>query len=191
LITGPSASNAQRLVISDTGFLLSVAATDLLLPVLEERWQGRALWPQEVNSELVYRVQRPGRGVTVWLAKRALACGQKLAGSPEVLTPEQQRRAALLAAAIGGLGSTEHAGESAAAILASDKGGVLATEDGAAASIIHATEGVESITIVNLLRQLHAKGQLSENDLVQILVDLQKHNRPYTDGMTVQTLLGT
>lgn len=180
---------ALRPVISDTGFLLSVAATELLLPVLIERWQGRALWPREVNTELVYRVQKPGRGVSARLAKGALHCGQKLAGAPVDLTPDQQERATLLANAIGGTGTREHAGEAAAAILARDNGGVIATEDGAASLIIRTNENIESITITALLKQLYLVDALSETAVRTILGDLQRENRPYVQGLTVDQVL--
>lgn len=187
--TDASPVSAPCPVISDTGFLLSVAATELLLPVLLQRWQGRALWPREVNTELVYRVQKPGRGVSVRLAKGALHCGQKLAGAPVELTPGQQQRATLLANAIGGTGTREHAGEAAAAILASDNGGVIATEDGAAATIIRANESVESITISALLKQLYVVDALSEPAVRTILADLQREGRPYVQGLTVSQVL--
>jgi hypothetical protein len=171
-------------ILSDTGFLLSVAATDLLLPILQQRWSGRAKWPRAVHSELVYRIARPGNGVTSELASRAVACGRALAGDPIDLNDEQRVRAELLAEAIGGTDTRQHAGEAAGAVLARDLGGFLACEDIAAATLIQAREGVSCITIVGLLHGLHQRGVLAVADIERILGDLRRHKRPNVEHIS-------
>lgn len=178
-------------MISDTGFLLSVAATDLLLPILEQRWAGRAKWPKAVHSELKFRAANPGNGIPPGLSERALACGEKLAGTPLDLDDEQRDRADLLATAIGGTETGEHAGEAAGAVLARDMGGVLASEDRTACVVIQAREGVDSITIRSLLHGLHRAGALTAAQIDTILDDLRDKGRPNVVGLAADDVIAS
>lgn len=172
-------------IVSDTGFLLSLASTRLLLPVLRVRWEGRVILPREVHSELVHRIKLPGNGVSTTLAKRALDCGLILANIVTDLSVDQKNRAQRLATAIGGTATRHHAGEAAAAILARDLGGLIACEDRQAARVIKTREGVGAISVRDVLMVLCGDGSLARDDAVAILSDLRRHGRPNVGDLTM------
>ena len=191
-MSAPQPSTGQPpVVVSDTGFLLSVAATRLLLPPLREMWPtGRAIWPKEVLTELQHRVRFPGNGVTSDLATGAINVGQQLLGQPIQLDDDQRTRADTIAGLIGGTNTSEHAGEAAGAILANDRHGLLATADLAAARVIRTNLGVRSVEVGDVLRRLLLDVRLTPTQAATILVDLQNKGRPGLDGVTPAGLLG-
>lgn len=173
-------------VVSDTGFLLSVAATRLLLPALVLLWPaGRAIWPKAVLSELQFRVVSPGNGVTAELASGAIAVGQRLLGVPIDLDDDQRVRADTLAVAIGGTDTSKHAGEAAGAILAQDRAGLLATADLAAARVIKANTQVRTVEIGDVLRRLALDERLTDAQVDEVLGDLRGRGRPGLEDVTV------
>ena len=173
-------------VVSDTGFLLSVAATRVLLPALLLLWPaGRAIWPKAVLSELQFRVVSPGNGVPAELASGAIAVGQRLLGVPIDLDDDQRIRADTLAVAIGGTDTSKHAGEAAGAILAQDRQGLLATADLSAARVIKANTQVRTVEIGDVLRRLVLDERLTDVQVDEVLRDLRGRGRPGLEEVTV------
>jgi hypothetical protein len=177
--------------VLDTGFLLSVASTQVLRPILKRRWAGRAKWPRDVHSELMHRIRSPGGAIPDGLARRALDIGLELAATPIELDDSQRARAVHLAEMLGSEDSTSHAGEAAGAVLARYLGGVLASEDNAAAVVIQAVEGIETLTLRILLKRLHQLGELSEADVDRVLEDLRNHGRPNVAQLRATDVLAT
>ena len=177
-------------VVSDTGFLLSVAATRLLLPPLREMWPtGRAIWPKEVLSELQHRVRFPGNGVSTELATGAINVGQQLLGTPIELDDDQRARADMVAGLIGGTNTSEHAGEAAGAVLAEVRHGLLATADLSAARVIRTNLGVQAVEVGDVLRRLLLDERLSPSQAAAIIGDLQLRGRPGLGRVTSTGLL--
>lgn len=183
-------TGAPPVVVSDTGFLLSVAATRLLLPPLREMWPaGRAIWPKEVLTELQHRVRFPGNSVSSALATGAIHVGQQLLGQPVELDDDQRARADTIAALIGGTNTSEHAGEAAGAILADDQHGLLATADLSAARVINSNLGVRAVEIGDVMRRLLMDGRITPMGAATIIKDLRDQGRPGLEDVTPDGLL--
>ena len=176
------------IVVVDTGFVLSVAAVDQLPVVLANRWKDRATWPHEVQSELAYRDRRPGGGIPAGLARRALNSAHLWLPAPVKLSDEQQDRAVVITERLGG-GDGRHAGEAAGAVLAADGGGVLATEDYAAANVLRRQFGVTFTCVCSVLQRLHADGAYTRADLATALRQLEDKGRPNVDGLSEDDLI--
>ena len=177
--------SVQELIVADTGFLLSVASTRLILPSLEQRWAGRMAWPHEVLSELQHIDLQQRDDIPPGLASSAIKCGQRLFGDPIALDDDQRDRASGLAARIGGFNPGGHDGEAAGAILAQDSDGILVLEDSAAAPVI-SSEGVRTIDLRTVLYVVSRdiNSTLGDAELAIIIGDLNSKNRPNFHEMT-------
>lgn len=176
-------------IVVDTGFVLSVAAITGLPPVLGQRWAGRATWPTEVQSELRFRDRNPGRGVPPGLARRALDGAHLWLPAPVELTLAQIEHAHVIARQLGGTDDLTHIGEAAGVVLAQTSGGILATEDLAAADLIRAQFGVPTTCITAVLQKLANDGTWTAGQVAAALKALQAKSRPNVDGLSATDVI--
>ncbi|HUF99759.1 MAG TPA: hypothetical protein VMM60_16655 [Ilumatobacter sp.] len=171
------------LIVSDTGFLLSIASTKLLLPIIRERWQGHAAWPTDVLSELQHIDRQSRSDVPAGLAQAAIRCGQALGGAPVSLDDQQRDRAEAIAALLGGTVPGQHIGESAGAILAIDGDGLLVSDDVAAFPVLQRA-GARVADLRTVMFRLATDGDLTNEQVNQIIEDLNSRQRPHFEGLT-------
>jgi len=178
----------QRIVVVDTGFILSVAATEDLVPALEIIWKARTLWSQEVRSELRYRDLNPGKGIPLGLASRALNGSVRWLPAPTELTDDQRKQAILLAEQIGGVGTKDNIGEASSAVLAIEHNGIIATEDREAAKIIWTVLGVRAVSICDVLEHLYETKIWNVAKIEEALDSMIAKGRPHVANITARQI---
>lgn len=175
---------AKRKIFVDTGFAYSVTAIGGLPPLLGERWAGVVEWPTDVRDELRVRRERPGGGLPAGLPAKTINASGLWLPEPMELSSDQQDAASLIVRQLGGLDAKQHAGEAACTVLAQDLGGVVATEDYAAAAVIRTACGVQTICVCDVLQSLIAASVWTSADVAVALNDLAALQRPNVDGLT-------
>jgi hypothetical protein len=177
------AEQSLKLVVSDTGFLLSVAATTQIYPVIKEMYGNRLAWPTDVLSELqgIDRRRRPD--IPDGLAQRAIRCGESLFGDPITLGDGQRERADDIRARLGGTEPGRHAGESAGAILAIDTDGILLSEDLSAFPVLK-NAGVRTADLRTMLFALVQKSHLTDGQITKTIAELNAKGRPNFEHLT-------
>lgn len=173
----------RKLVVSDTGFLLSLAATTQIYPVIKQVYGDRLAWPTDVLSEL-QRIDRQRRSdLPDGLAQQAIRCGQSLFGDPIPLDDGQRERADDIRSRLGGTEPGQHAGESAGAILAIDADGILVAEDLSAFPVLK-DAGARAVDLRTMLFALVRDGLLTDEQITQTITELNSKGRPNFEGLT-------
>jgi hypothetical protein len=178
-----SEKQSRKLVVSDTGFLLSLASTTQIFPLLKQVYGDRLAWPTDVLSEL-QRIDRQSRpDIPDGLAQKAIRCGQSLFGDPTPLDDAQRERADDIRARLGGTEPGQHAGESAGAILAVDSDGILVAEDLSAFAVLK-DAGARAVDFRTMLFALVRDGLLTDEQVTRTISELNAKGRPNFDGLT-------
>jgi hypothetical protein len=165
------AEQSLKLVVSDTGFLLSVAATTQIYPVIKEMYGNRLAWPTDVLSELqgIDRRRRPD--IPDGLAQRAIRCGESLFGDPITLGDGQRERA------------DDIRGEDCPCRLAIDTDGILLSEDLSAFPVLK-NAGVRTADLRTMLFALVQKSHLTDGQITKTIAELNAKGRPNFEHLT-------